>query len=87
MSAQPDDVIVLPVIGQCECGQAWDDVPVQDRLARQVHDLPETRLHVTEYQAEVKICPYCTARQQAAFPVTVPALWLYHRFPLSERDV
>jgi transposase len=72
MSAQPDTVIVLPVSGHCTCGQAWDDVPVQDRLARQVHDLPETRLHVTEYQAEVKICPCCTARQQANFPAAVP---------------
>ena len=72
MSQQPDAMIVLTVTGHCACGQLWDDVPVQDRLARQVHDLPETRLHVTEYQAEVKICPCCTARQQAAFPVTVP---------------
>ncbi len=72
MSPQPDDVIVLPVTGHCTCGQAWDEVPVQDQLARQVHDLPETRLHVTEYRADVKICPCCTARQQAAFPTTVP---------------
>jgi len=72
MSAQPDEVIVLPVTGHCACGQAWDEVPVQDRLARQVFDLPETRLHVTEFQAEVKICPCCTARQQAVFPTTVP---------------
>lgn len=72
MSEEPDTVIVLPVTGHCACGQAWDDVPVQDRLARQVHDLPETRLHVTEYQAEVKICPCCTVRQQADFPAAVP---------------
>ncbi|WP_407540906.1 IS66 family transposase [Deinococcus radiomollis] len=72
MSAHPDTVIVLPVTGQCACGQAWDEVPVQDRLARQVHDLPETRLHVTEYLAEVKICPCCTVRQQAPFPASVP---------------
>jgi transposase len=71
MSPQPDEVIVLSVTGHCACGQSWAKVPVQDRLARQVHDLPETRLHVTEYQAEVKICPCCTTRQQAAFPVAV----------------
>ena len=45
---------------------------MQDVLARQVHDLPETRLHVTEYQVEVKICPHCTQRQQAAFPAAAP---------------
>ncbi|GGR34523.1 IS66 family transposase [Deinococcus ruber] len=71
MSAQPDTVIVLPVTGQCACGHAWEDVPVQDLLARQVHDLPETQLQVTEYRAEVKICPHCTQRQQAAFPAAV----------------
>lgn len=68
MSAQPDTVIVVPVSGHCACGYTWEHVPVQDVLARQVHDLPETRLHVTEYRAEVKICPHCTGRQQAAFP-------------------
>ena len=49
MSAQPDTVIVVPVSGQYACGHPWEHVPVQDVLARQVHDLPETRLHVTEY--------------------------------------
>ena len=72
MSAQPDTVILLPVSGYCACGHSWEHVPVQDRLARQVHDLPETRLHVTEYQVEVKICPHCTQRQQASFPAAVP---------------
>ena len=72
MSAQPDTVVILQVTGHCECGHSWEHVPVQDRLARQVHDLPETRLHVTEYQAEVKICPCCTIRQQAPFPAAVP---------------
>ncbi|WP_407538855.1 IS66 family transposase (plasmid) [Deinococcus radiomollis] len=72
MSAQPDTVIVFPVSGQCACGHSWVDVPIQDVLARQVHDLPETRLHVTEYQVEVKICPHCAQRQQAAFPAAVP---------------
>ncbi|GGR38409.1 IS66 family transposase [Deinococcus ruber] len=72
MSASPDTVIVLLVSGHCACGHAWDGVPVQDLMARQVHDLPETRLHVTEYQAEVKICPHCSQRHQASFPTEVP---------------
>ena len=72
VSAQPDRVIILPVSGHCACGHPWEHVPVQDRLARQVHDLPETHLHVTEYQVEVKIWPHCTGRQQAVFPTAVP---------------
>lgn len=30
------------------------------------------QLHVTEYQAEVKVCPHCHHREQAAFPAGVP---------------
>ncbi|WP_425429915.1 DUF6444 domain-containing protein [Deinococcus hopiensis] len=39
MSASPDEVIVLPVTGTCTCGQHWNEVEVQDLLARQVLDL------------------------------------------------
>ena len=72
MSEHPDEIRTLPVTGQCSCGQSWDAVAVSDLLARQVHDLPEVRLHVTEYQAQVKICPHCAYREQAAFPADVP---------------
>ena len=75
MSAQPDTVIVFPVSGQCACGHSWDDVPVQDRLARQVHDLPETRLHVTEYQVEVKICSHCTEGTKKRGQPRPKAIW------------
>ncbi|SMB83232.1 transposase [Deinococcus hopiensis KR-140] len=71
MSASPDKVVVLPVTGTCACGQHWNEVEVQDLLARQVMDLPEVRLQVSEYQAEVKVCPRCHGRQQAAFPGNV----------------
>ena len=71
-SDQPDDIQPLPLAGACPCGHVWDQVQVSDWLARQVHDLPEIRLHVTEYQAEVKICPKCGCRGQASFPEHVP---------------
>ncbi|WP_415791517.1 IS66 family transposase, partial [Deinococcus saxicola] len=72
MSEHPDEIRTLPITGHCGCGQPWASVAVSDLLARQVHDLPEVRLHVTEYQAEVKVCPQCHAREQAAFPAEVP---------------
>ena len=72
IAEHPDEVVTLPVNGHCGCGQSWADVEVVDLLARQVHDLPEIRLHVTEYQAEVKVCPHCQQREQASFPEHVP---------------
>ena len=72
MSEHIDEVVVLALTGQCDCGQAWDQVSAQEYLARQVHDLPEIRLQVWEYQAEVKVCPHCLTRGQAAFPSHVP---------------
>lgn len=72
MALHPDEVVVLPLTGTCGCGHAWEGKPVADLLARQVHDLPELRLLVTEYQAEVKVCPDCQQRGQAAFPSHVP---------------
>ncbi len=71
MSPSPDEVVVLPLMGSCPCGQQWHEVDVHDLLARQVLDLPEVQLHVTEYQAEVKVCPRCHQRQQAMFPQDV----------------
>ncbi|MGM9319320.1 IS66 family transposase [Deinococcus aquaticus] len=71
MSAHPDHTVHLPVTGHCTCGQVWDDVPVDTQVARQVHDLPVWQLQVTEYRADVKICPGCHYRQRAPFPTHV----------------
>lgn len=71
MVDQPDDIVTLPVGGVCTCGQALGEVAVHDLLARQVHELPEFRVQVTEYRAEVKVCPHCTQRVQAPFPAQV----------------
>ncbi len=64
----PDEVVKLPLSGACGCGQVWSAVAVDDLLARQVHDLPEIRLQVTEYQVKVNVYPCCGMRAQAAFP-------------------
>lgn len=68
MSEHVDHVVVIPLEGQCGCGHVWDTVDVEAHRARQVHDLPEIRLLVTEYQAEVKTCPHCQSQEQAKFP-------------------
>lgn len=72
MSEHVDQIVVIPLEGQCGCGHLWDTVDVDVYRARQVHDLPEIRLLVTEYQAEVKTCPHCQSQEQAKFPEDVP---------------
>ena len=68
MAAHVDEVVSLPLTGHCTCGHAWERVHAQGQVARQVHDLPELRLQVTEYRADVKVCPECRHRQHAPFP-------------------
>ncbi len=71
MSDQPDVIVRLPVRGKCSCGECLDEVKASGQVRRQVHELPELRLIVTEYQAETKICPNCLTQKQACFPAEV----------------
>ena len=72
MVEHPDEVVSLTLDGSCACGQDWETVAVQGQVARQVHDLPELRLQVTEYRADIKVCPRCAHRGRAVFPDDVP---------------
>jgi transposase len=38
---------------------------------RQVFELPVMKLHVTEYQAQIKECPQCGQPVKAVFPAVV----------------
>jgi transposase len=85
MVEHADEVLSLPLTGHCTCGQAWESVHVQGQVAWQVMDvltrtdpqqgpgrLPELRLQVTEYRADVEACPGCRHRQHAPFVEHVP---------------
>ncbi len=73
MVEHPDEVIVHPLLGQCPCGASWDSIEASASVGRQVFDLPEVKLFVTEHQVEVKCCPECGRREQAAFPAATPS--------------
>lgn len=76
----PDKVVPLPVIS-CTCGAhvSLADQPVLDYERRQVFDLPEPKLEVTEYRAEIKRCPACGKTVHASFPHEVKAPAQYGR--------
>lgn len=65
--ANPDEVIKLPVLSCASCNKDLSQDLPGDIEKRQVHDIPPVKIHVTEYQAEKKLCScgYVTA---AAFP-------------------
>jgi transposase len=69
----PDITVNLP-LGSCpECGGDLADQPTQSEEKRQVFDLPDIRMLVTEYLAERKRCPHCGALVSAGFPCGVTA--------------
>jgi transposase len=69
--AEPDER-QFHVVGWCQqCQSALSDVVSSDYERRQVFDLPEVRLSVTEHCAEIKQCSQCGLINKAAFPVEV----------------
>jgi len=70
--ANPDHIHIIP-LNQCVCGKDLSQTPAIDHDCRQVFDLPEPRLEVTEHRAEIKCCSDCGQTVRAAFPPGVAA--------------
>lgn len=68
----PDRVIEVPVLS-CSCGADLSGIPASEYEARQVFDLPEPRLDVTEYRLAKVCCPSCRKKVTAPAPEGVSA--------------
>lgn len=66
----PDYVLNIPVTS-CSCHADLSDEPVTGYDCRQVFELPQPKLEVTEYRGEIKTCPQCKVSVNASFPELV----------------
>jgi transposase len=69
----PDEIVVHRVSSCRHCQHDLRGAVVKRVVRRQVFDLPPLRLHVSEHQAEVKVCGGCGRRSRALFPDGVNA--------------
>ncbi|MDA8150724.1 MAG: IS66 family transposase [Nitrospiraceae bacterium] len=72
MVETPDTVVEIPVT-RCSCGEDLSRLPVAGYERRQVSDLPEPRLVVTEYRLGKVCCPSCQTTVTAPAPPGVTA--------------
>ena len=69
--ADPDIVVPHETCACGHCGAALDPKAPARVEKRQVFDLPERMLQVTEHQAAIYRCAHCRGETRAAFPVGV----------------
>jgi transposase len=71
LTTNPDRIIRHAVLRCRQCSHSLKEAAVHGEERRQVFDIPPEKLEVTEHRAEIKICPYCGARNKADFPEDV----------------
>ncbi len=68
----PDHLVKIHV-NSCSCHADLAKEPVIGYERRQLFELPEPKLEVTEYRGEIKTCPECGIVNTASFPDPVKA--------------
>lgn len=71
--AQADESLVHRLTSCPHCTADLTESTVVDVRVRQVFDIPEPRVSVTEHQAQIKHCPHCKRTVIADFPEDVSA--------------
>ncbi len=74
MMVETPQTLIALAPERCEqCQQSLDTQQVMREERAQVWDLPPMHIEVTEYCAQVKVCPGCQTETRAAFPMGVKA--------------
>jgi transposase len=68
----PDQVIIHAASVCSACQASLEETPVSGVITRQVFDITEPKLEVTEHQSEVKVCQ-CGCQNKGVFPENVKA--------------
>jgi transposase len=71
--SNPDKIIVSPLCKCSHCGSDLSKIKGVLSEARQLFDLPEPRLFVTEFRNQRGICPDCGKLQFSEFPTEIHA--------------
>ncbi len=71
--ADPDHIVTYTPKTCQGCGHDLTKVTSVGTENRQVFDLPEPKVEITEHQAEIKICPCCRKKSKGEFPCHVTA--------------
>ena len=76
MVDHPDKVVILETPA-CSCGQHLGDLKPSKVIIRQVFDLPEIKMEVTQFEQHTKVCPHCNSVHTQSFPDNVTATTQY----------
>ncbi len=71
--SNPHHQEVCPLITCPHCTHDLSQITAIDHERRQLFDLPPVAIEVTEYQAEIKLCPHCQQQAKATFPEHITA--------------
>jgi len=67
----PDFIVELPNNTCINCSHDLTQVKSNEIKSRQVFDIPEIKINVTEFRAHSKTCPHCNAKTTSEFPKNI----------------